>query len=59
MYTVLLTHVFVDKFKMCIGKGGRNNRYGHTLSKSHMQKIFYFNSRLKDSRWQTTREGNI
>ena len=23
MYTVLLTHVFVDRFKMCIGKGGR------------------------------------
>ena len=22
MYTVLPTHVFVDRFKMCIGKGG-------------------------------------
>jgi hypothetical protein len=29
-----------------------NNRYGHTLSKSHMQKIYYFNSRFKDSRWE-------
>jgi hypothetical protein len=23
MYTVLLTHVIVDRFKICIGKGGR------------------------------------
>ncbi len=27
MYPVLPTHVFVDRFKMCIGKGGEGGIY--------------------------------
>ena len=44
MYPVLPTHVFVDRFKMCIGKGGGGGGYFQ-----HVEHSYWFV--VKGSNW--------